>query len=111
MNELLNQSSFELLCDFITKTIQRSELPYEKSTRKESLREIFQQMFNTEESNLGIKSIIIVSSFHEEEAGPFMLYTPNWYTFGFINTGGHFGSYIIDVLLPSLRTKRSKISS
>jgi hypothetical protein len=67
-------------------------------------------MFNTEETNIGIKTIVIVSSFHEEETGPFQLFTPNWYTFGFINTGGHFGSYVIDVDATLTRTRKSRIS-
>jgi hypothetical protein len=48
----------------------------------------------------GIKAIAVLSSFHEEEAGPMQLFTPSWYTFAFINTGGHFGSYTVDVPSP-----------
>jgi hypothetical protein len=84
----------------VSRSIRRSSLPLERSPRKENMRDILQQFVNAEEMSTGIKAIAVLSSFHEEEAGPMQLFTPSWYTFAFINTGGHFGSYTVDVPSP-----------
>lgn len=98
--EQIGAHNAELICEFVSRSIRKSTLPLDKSPRKESIRDIVQQWMNREESSaLGIRAIVVVSSFHEEEGGPVQLFTPHWHTLSLVNSGGHFGSYAIDVLL------------
>jgi hypothetical protein len=99
--EQIGAHNAELLCEFVSRSIRKSALPLEKSPRKENIRDVLQQWMNREEScALGIRAIVVLSSFHEEESGPVQLFTPHWHTLSLVDTGGHFGSYTIDVLFP-----------
>ena len=55
-----------------------------------------QQVFSFEETSVGMRSLVVVSSFNEEEMNPIMLFTPTWFTYAFVNIGGHYGSYKVE---------------
>lgn len=111
LSEPINDGSIDQLCEFINLTIEKSKLPYVTELQPCSISEQLQAVFNHEELSLGIKSMIVVSSFNQEEQTPLMLFTPSWYTYSFINTGGHFGSYKIEVPPTPRRTSPSTRNS
>ena len=59
-------------------------MPYIKDSHKYGISELLQNVFNSEESSIGLRSLILVSSFNEQEQNRIILFTPNWYNFNYI---------------------------
>lgn len=63
----VNYTSITLLQEFILTAVEKSQLPYEvhsSKTTKHSIANIIQKILDTEEPLMGIRSIIVVSSFN-----------------------------------------------
>ncbi len=63
----VNYTSITLLQEFILTAVEKSKLPYEvhsSKTTKHSIANIIQKILDTEEPLMGIRSIIVVSSFN-----------------------------------------------
>jgi len=63
-NETINESSIDTLCEYVNLTIEQCDLLYHKDTQKYQIGELMQQVFNNEETSVGMKSLVVVSPFN-----------------------------------------------
>ena len=63
-NEPINEESIDSLCQFVNSTIEHSQLPHLKDIQKHSICDLMQQALCHWEASVGIRSLVIVSSFN-----------------------------------------------